>query len=836
MVGLVVALLPERGHSPSKARTADTPISASGLESGSVQSRQVEVAKPEALGGPKLVAERWLDERHLVLVLDTSDMRFAALDHLNPGARDLRRSWLSSRNGGKPDWHARSRLMKAGEDFAEAIHRQSGEADLQLGAAWTIQGNGGTLIEVRSAPASIGARDEGEGLGRIAYVLCVYLSFSEPAVEPIEVRHASGFTHVAVFDSDRTVSWAIKVNQVGFRPEDRKKVARMGAWIPGSGPIDLPARAFEVVEAGTGDVVFRGTPHLVDDASRCPVLPGKETDGPRPLLTGERVYELDFSACRRPGDYRLRVAGVGVSWPFRIADDAYDEAFVTAARGLLHQRSSYALTPGITAWQRPRYHAEPFFRGRYLAFGPGTLPWPKGYERFDVIAAERGDLGLVTETDGGWYDAADYDRNYASLVVVLDLLWAFERKRERFPDGQLSFAESGNGIPDLLDEVEYGLRVWLQVQDAAGGIPGMLETTTHPAINDTRVQWFLSRPTTWSTLLFAGSAAKFARLVEPYDQDLSERYRLAAERAFRAADTLAIGQVTLPALKSRGRGAPYEVEWTEPKGAALPYRIFAATQLFREDHSRLLRELDNLAACPPPYRWPCTFRDFSPYLYRDLLDLPRGILTEQDAGMITEWFCGPAREILALVGDQPYGQTWPKQQDYWMAWGETIFANRNRALWLAQDLFEDEAVKRSVEDAIVANMSHDFGCNPLGLSWTTGIGSAYPVAIQHDWSRDDGISDPMPGITIYGVSGGGIGPLLDGGPHRFAWQGSDLADGEVPVFRRWWAHPNLNTVSCEFTIHETMAATILSCAMLQSGSTPPPPIPRTELPGRYYLP
>jgi hypothetical protein len=88
--------------------------------------------------------------------------------------------------------------------------------------------------------------------------------------------------------------------------------------------------------------------------------------------------------------------------------------------------------------------------------------------------------------------------------------------------------------------------------------------------------------------------------------------------------------------------------------------------------------------------------------------------------------------------------------------------------------------------------------------------------------------DPVPGITLYGLNGGpamhhvarGLlwdskGP--DGKPVSFLAE----ANRRVPFYRSWSAHPSANTAQCEFTVHETMASTIFSTAlMLGEGWTP----------------
>jgi hypothetical protein len=69
------------------------------------------------------------------------------------------------------------------------------------------------------------------------------------------------------------------------------------------------------------------------------------------------------------------------------------------------------------------------------------------------------------------------------------------------------------------------------------------------------------------------------------------------------------------------------------------------------------------------------------------------------------------------------------------------------------------------------------------------------------------------------------------------------ANKKVPFFRRWMAHPMANTAQCEFTIHETVAATIFTYAMLMDeGWTPSAELknrhPRRDdqLFGYWYMP
>lgn len=90
---------------------------------------------------------------------------------------------------------------------------------------------------------------------------------------------------------------AIHINQLGYRPEDRKLLFVAG----GGGSFEIVDEAEVVVLCGD----FVG-PHD-DDAS------------------GDEVYVGDFSELRSPGTFTIHVPGVGSSLPFRIAEQVYGE-------------------------------------------------------------------------------------------------------------------------------------------------------------------------------------------------------------------------------------------------------------------------------------------------------------------------------------------------------------------------------------------------------------------------------------------------------------------------------------------------------------------------------
>src|SRR5439155_1458872 len=128
---------------------------------------------------------------------------------------------------------------------------------------------------------------------------------------------------------------AIHVNQVGYLPGFSKK-AMIGYYLGSLGELDLgdSARAgqfstFNLLEATSGKVAHQGR------------ITGRPDKG-FTFSCYQRVLEADFSDFKRPGEYRLQVPGLGVSYRFFI-DDGIGAAFARAyALGLYHQRCGAA--------------------------------------------------------------------------------------------------------------------------------------------------------------------------------------------------------------------------------------------------------------------------------------------------------------------------------------------------------------------------------------------------------------------------------------------------------------------------------------------------------------
>lgn len=799
-----------------------------------------------------------LSDRWVIVVTSTIGQVLEEIDALSHG--QLKRAsaaWDESQAGDRLDWHAKRSAELLRNTYIAEAREKAGERALKLPASYVISSVDDTRYETPQNPTQVGYVLVGLGAGEQAgappvdYAHYSYLEFPEPMQSghayTVVVRDTKRVTFL--YDEDQTVSRAIKVNQVGYLPDAPRKYAYLGAHIYGVGAMDFGIYdRFEVVNAADGSVALSGTLQLRDRHSR--IVPERRRAGDKsipPYINGEDVYEMDLTPLETTGDFYIRIPGVGRSWPFRHGPDAYGPVFYTAARGLYHQRCGIAYEAPYTLWKRHKCHTAPVYESDQISFGYGEFGKPEDYNVFDVVGGSMDRTRKTEDVWGGWHDAADWDRRNEHYSVIFDLLYAYEIAPENFVDGQLNLPESGNGIPDILDEAAYGLEVWAKSMTPEGGASGYVETYTHPTM-DQDIDYAFARRTRWDSLLFAAAAAQLAGHVKPFDQAAAERWEVLALRAYGYGNdpSNSLGKISIPAKSNRGEGAAYTVAWEEKDEYVAPFLLHARVRLYRltGDESYLEGVGKTIQSTPEPYDWPYTMKDYSPWLYFSMVHGIESFLPDfQRKKVVQSYLIQPAEKLVALLEKIPYRRTWKRDQDAFMGFGNTDMTTAGRVLLIAYALTGEEKYR----EAAILNFDFMLGGNPMGMSWTTGIGYTYPVNIQHEVSAEDGIADPVPGITIYGVTGGMYRALKE-----TVWQspGGEGAPGpvvfdapDVPLWRRWSCHPTLNVGQCEFTIQETMSSTIFcSALLLPSGWQPSAelkakgPTPAASLFGLWYLP
>ncbi|MBK7937564.1 MAG: glycoside hydrolase family 9 protein [Lewinellaceae bacterium] len=248
---------------------------------------------------------------------------------------------------------------------------------------------------------------------------------------------------IPITAATQTLSYHLKIDQFGYLP-DALKVAVIADPQAGFNSAEsyTPGNSLQIRRVSDNSVVFSAAPTAWKNGA---------TDA----ISGDKAWWFDFSGVNTPGEYYVFNPGNNTrSESFRIAPDIYNELLKTALRTFYYQRcGTDKSTPYAEAkWSDPLscHVAASQDKQCRLVSNP-------------VLATER-------DLSGGWHDAGDFNKyvNFA-LNPVLDLAGSYLEQPEVFGDNY-GIPESGNGVPDLLDELKWELDWLLRMQQSNGSV------------------------------------------------------------------------------------------------------------------------------------------------------------------------------------------------------------------------------------------------------------------------------------------------------------------------------------------------------------------------------
>ncbi|MGW0337271.1 glycoside hydrolase family 9 protein [Streptomyces sp. NPDC003011] len=252
--------------------------------------------------------------------------------------------------------------------------------------------------------------------------------------------------------------------------------------------------------------------------------------------SGQNVHSIDFGAHKKRGTGYTLVADGETSRPFDIGTGAYDKLRLDAAKYYYTQRSGVAIRDDL----RPGYGRPAGHVGVAPNQGDANVPCQPGV------------CDYTLDVSGGWYDAGDHGKYVVNGgISTWELLSTYERalhartgQPAALGDGTLAIPESGNKVPDILDEVRWELDFLLKMQVPDGQpLAGMAHHKMHdeqwtglPLLpSDDPQKRELHPPSTQATLNLAATAAQAARLYRPYDKAFAAKALAAAREAWTAA-------------------------------------------------------------------------------------------------------------------------------------------------------------------------------------------------------------------------------------------------------------------------------------------------------------
>ena len=217
-------------------------------------------------------------------------------------------------------------------------------------------------------------------------------------------------------------SW-VRINQIGYLPEATKVAVFMSDEA-------VQVNGFELVDAFTGEVAWESA----------------EVRPTGTLGQMKATCRLDFSSMKTNGAYYIKVLSSGGetrSEIFPINPTVYDGAADFVLNYMRQQRCGW----------------NPFFKD--------------SCHRKDGIIVGHPDPkkdSTFLDVTGGWHDASDcLQYTTTSANAIYQMMFAYQSNPEAFSDNhQADGAPGRNGIPDIVDEIYWGLK-WLDKMNPEPG-------------------------------------------------------------------------------------------------------------------------------------------------------------------------------------------------------------------------------------------------------------------------------------------------------------------------------------------------------------------------------
>lgn len=275
----------------------------------------------------------------------------------------------------------------------------------------------------------------------------------------------------------------IMVNRRGYAADSSKIAVFRGEMLPDT---------YDILDAGTKEVVYTGN------------IDQKGYD----RTTEEMISYGDFTDFVTSGVYYIQAEVVGQSYPFVIEQDPYAKILDDALKQYYYSRCGLTLS------------------GELAGDAAHSACHTKNVQLQD-------DAGTQLDVSGGWHVDGKGTRSVeAGCHGVNNLLLAYELYGDIYTD-RTNIPESGNEVPDIIDEVKYEIDWLLKMQDASSGA---VYSAVSIIDSDTAYLSYIEPVTMPATIQFAATVAKFSYLYQNFDRDFATQCLKAADRAYRYAE------------------------------------------------------------------------------------------------------------------------------------------------------------------------------------------------------------------------------------------------------------------------------------------------------------
>ena len=436
------------------------------------------------------------------------------------------------------------------------------------------------------------------------------------------------------------------------------------------------------------------------------------------------VRHFDFSDVKEVGKYYISTPK-GISYTFEISEKPYREVTDAMIKALYFQRCGMEL--------------EEKYAGPYTHKACHNLP---------AYLLDNPDV-IIDDVSGGWHDAGDYGKYITPAnQTVFNMMYAYELFAEGVSD-DLNIPETGNGVPDILNEAKYELDWMLKMQDKeSGGVYHKVSTESFAGndMPDTDTEKWeiqcISPIMIPATAGFAAAMAIAARVYKKFYPDWADACLEASKKAFNYA-------INSDYMNAK----PFEnvkpcVTGDYGDACCLDEIYWAAAELFRTTGEKYYEE-----KFAQFYKLNFSKIDFGAYNQGGhgsfAYCLADGANEELRAKVLKDIIDG-AEEALEVYNRNAYllclhdGVNKHENEYYWGS--NAVLTNKLANMVSAAYLTKTDKYDKAIKDSI----SYISGRNYLSKCYVTGFGTNTIKNPHHRPSIFDGVDEPIPGF----VSGG----------------------------------------------------------------------------------
>ncbi len=624
-------------------------------------------------------------------------------------------------------------------------------------------------------------------------------------VEINENINADTSSQTLTYDIFHCPSEAIHTNLVGYMSSSRIKAADLYYFLGDGGNrdySDFGGNKVYIYNVDTGDSLSVGSVTFW-------MANKTETQW---NLTGSDVWNIDFTGFNQTGTYRLAVEGVGCSQDFEIKDDIYHDPYKVSVLGYFYMRIGQDNLDMTPVPRRPLYiqDQDPSNCKIYVTdMHPYHPQWNTfvGGDKWDSpeswAAFKKSGNPTNPRARGGHSDALDWDRHLGHVVNIYDLCLVYLLSNGALDDDDLRIAESGNGIPDILDEARNEVDFWLNLRYQGGYSHGV----TNPDNYNRLYQADNTALAAWANALNCSMLAYCFQIAGL--NDLRTTYKDSALIAYNYADNLADPRLNTHMEGIRGRDFKMMT-------AAYLYNLTGDTE-----YEDIMSSESMVTSASSSIYQQGSFNQLwgtAAYLFTKRQVNYPALYAHMKSAVIAK---AKSREV-DNVSQRPSRRGYSTEQAWWQT-----SQDMPRTV-LAHAVTDNPTDRLAFLDALLLEADWGLGRNPLNMiqmtTATTELADKRSVENCYTSGRDDGTPGLHPGHTPYLNTEGWGGNMVGSNPQK-------VLAKFYPDYNNWphaskyidtrhiWAHS-------EFTPRQTMRGKTLIYAYLYSlsrrGSTVTP--------------